>query len=129
MATIELTRYRILQGKSERVNEWMAMLNRRLDECLATFEREQMYIELIFRESMGGEEFLYWFSIQGEGGESVNTSQHDLDLECLKFWHECMDRTYNAPHRRVDMELQVTMIPRFLMEMMKPVYLRQGNLV
>ncbi len=117
---IELDRYRVKPGKAERVDEWMAMLNARLDECLATFPREQMYIEMIFREHQGEEDYLYWFSIQGEGGEHVETSDHPLDLDHLAFWRECIDPTYNAPHRKATMELQVAMIPAFLAAMMKP---------
>ncbi len=115
---IELTRYRVKPGKSERVDEWMSMLNVRLAECLATFSREDMYMELTFREKSVNEDFLYWFAIQGENCESVNTSEHDLDKEHLKFWYDCIDPTYNTPHRKFEMELQVSMIPKYLLELM-----------
>ncbi len=119
MLRVELSRYRVKPGKSERVDEWMRMLNDRLDECLASFDRERMHVEAIFREKVEDEEFLYWFSVQGEGGEEVNTSDHDLDIEHLKFWRECIDPTYNPPHRSVDLDLQVSMIPGYLLEAME----------
>lgn len=117
---IELDRFRVLPGKSERVDEWMAMLNARLDECLATFARERMYLEVIFRERNNEGDFLYWFSIQGEGGAMVETSEHSLDRDHIAFWNECIDPVYVGPRRKVSMELQVAMIPRFLLEMMRP---------
>ena len=117
---IQLKRYRVKPGKSERADEWMAMLNARLDECLATFARERMYIEIVFRERLGDEDYLYWFTIRGEGGEYSETSDHPLDHDHLAFRRECIDPTYNESHRKVEMELQVAMIPRFLFEMMRP---------
>jgi hypothetical protein len=117
---IELTRYRVKPGMSERADAWMAMLNARLDECLATFPRERMYIEAIFRERGAEGDYLYWFSIQGEGGAELETSDHPLDRDHMAFADECLDRTYNPPHRKVDMDLEVAMIPRFLFDMMKP---------
>jgi hypothetical protein len=117
---IRLTRYRVKSGKSERADEWMAMLNARLDECLATFVRERMYIEIVFRERQGDEDYLYWFTIRGEGGEHMETSNHPLDHDHLAFWRECIDPTYNEARCKVEMELQVAMIPRFLFEMMRP---------
>ena len=76
---VELTRVRVKPGKSARVDEWLAMLNARMDEVKETLVREEMHVEVIFREISGEDEFLYWFSIQGEGGAHVNTSPHPLD--------------------------------------------------
>ena len=64
---VELTRFRVLPGKSERVDEWLEMLNERMTETLGTLAREKMHVEVVFRERIGDEEFLSWFSIQGEG--------------------------------------------------------------
>jgi len=36
-------------------------------------------VETIFREQLNGEEFLYWYSIQGEGGISVEDSESWID--------------------------------------------------
>lgn len=47
-----------------------------MEEVLLTLEGEQMYIETIFREILNGEEYLYWYSIQGTGGVEVNESEH-----------------------------------------------------
>ena len=103
----ELTRFRVKPGMSARVDEWMRVLNERKAECLATFEREKMYTEIIFREKTGDEEFLYWMEIRGEGGESVNTSEHEIDKLHIQFWNECIDREWGA----TDCATQVVMIP------------------
>ena len=69
---VELTRLRIKPDKIARVDEWLRELNQRIDECVATFAREKMYVEVVFRERYNGEDFLYWFSIQHESGELVS---------------------------------------------------------
>ena len=92
---VELTRFRVLPGKSERVDEWLEMLNERMTETLATLAREKMHVEVVFRERIGDEEFLSWFSIQGEG-EKIETSPHEVDRLHLEYWRECIDETYGA---------------------------------
>jgi len=47
---VELSRARIKPGMGGEVDRWMRMLNDRLDECVATLDRERMAVELIFRD-------------------------------------------------------------------------------
>ena len=104
---VELTRVRVKPGKSARVDEWLAMLNARMDEVKETLIREEMHVEVIFREISGEDEFLYWFSIQGEGGAHVNTSPHPLDHDHIAFHEECIDHDYGAR----DAQAQVIILP------------------
>jgi len=104
---VELTRFKIRAGKENRVDEWLSMLNTRMPETLETLERERMLVEVIFRERVDGVELLSWFSIQREGGESVLTSEHEIDKLHIEFWRECIDDTYGA----FDAIPQVVMVP------------------
>ncbi|WP_062350411.1 DUF6176 family protein [Bacillus kwashiorkori] len=112
---VELTRFKVKKGKSERVNEWLHFLNEYMDDVLVTLEGEKMYVETIFREKIGEDEFLYWYSVQGEGGQEVEQSDHWIDKKHLQFWRECIDETY-AP---VDLNTEVVMIPKKIRENMK----------
>ena len=112
---VELTRFRVLPGKSRRVDEWLRMLNDRMRETLDTLEREQMKVEVIFRERIGNDEYLSWFAVQGEAGESVHTSPHELDRLHLEFWHECIDATGGA----IDAVPQVVMVAPDVAEAMQ----------
>lgn len=47
-----------------------------MEDVLVTLEGEKMFVETIFREIINGEEFLYWYSIQGKGGIDVEDSEH-----------------------------------------------------
>lgn len=104
---VELTRFRVKPGKSERVDEWLAFLNDNMQDVLVTLEGEKMYVETIFRETLNGEEYLYWYSVQGEGGQEVEQSEHWIDKQHLAYWDECIDETF----RPVDVKAEVVMIP------------------
>lgn len=106
MKKIELTRFRVLPNKSALVDEWMAYLNANLPAVLLTLEREKMYVETIFRETLNGEEFLYWYSIQGEDGLSVEHSDHEVDTVHLNYWKACIDPNFKG----VDLTVEVSMI-------------------
>jgi hypothetical protein len=105
---VELSRFRIKPDKLERADEWIRVLNQRVEECVATLEREKMYVEVVFRERYEGQDYLYWFSIQGESGEPLETSPHEIDKVHRTFWEECIDSTYGA----VDPVPQLVLIPK-----------------
>ncbi len=88
---IELSKFRVKDGMSDKVDEWLTFLNRHMDQVLLTLDDEKMYVESIFREKTDQGEFLYWFSIQGEGGTEIEQSAHDVDRKHLDYWYECID--------------------------------------
>ncbi|CAG9620168.1 hypothetical protein BACCIP111883_00936 [Sutcliffiella rhizosphaerae] len=51
---VELTRFRVKKGKSERVDEdeWLKFLNENMKDVLVTLEGERMFVETIFREHL-----------------------------------------------------------------------------
>ena len=110
----ELTRFKVKKGKTKRVNDWMKMLRNNMPAILLSLEDEKMYVETIFREFNGKEEYLYWYSIQGKGGVPIEKSKHDIDKKHLKFWKECI-----VPNSHKDMTTEVVMIPKRIRKEMK----------
>ena len=104
---VELTKFKVKEGKSEKVDEWLNFLNENMKDVLITLEDEKMYVETIFREILDGIEYLYWYSAQGEDGQNVETSTHWIDKQHLKYWNECIDSEFQA----VDFMPEVIMIP------------------
>ena len=115
---VELTRFKVKPGKSRRVDAWMKLLNDNMPAVLLTLEDERMYVEAIFREVAGGDEFLYWFSVQGEGGTHIEQSRHEIDQRHIEFSRECLD-----PASKVDMRTEVVILP----ERVRAVMLTQGQ--
>ena len=111
---VELSRFRVKPGKSERVDQWLAMLNNSMDEVVQTLEREEMKLEVIFREIIDGEEYLYWFSVQGEHGQYSDTSPFDVDKMHIEFHDECVDHEYGCR----DAQPQVVMVPEAIAQAM-----------
>ncbi|WP_227397308.1 DUF6176 family protein [Jeotgalibacillus aurantiacus] len=104
---VELTRFRVKEGKSDLVDEWLAFLNEQMDAVLETLEPEKMYVETIFCEELDGVEYLYWYSVQGEGAQDVSSSEHWLDRKHLDYWQQCIDPAYKP----VDLQTEVVLIP------------------
>ena len=86
---VDMSRFRVVPGKAERVDAWLQMINDRMPETLATLEREAMKFEAIFRERIGADDYLTWVSVQDEKGADVGTSPHEVDRLHLAFWSEC----------------------------------------
>ncbi|MBI4405108.1 MAG: hypothetical protein HY537_13175 [Deltaproteobacteria bacterium] len=104
---VEFSRFRVLPGKSQKVDEWLDYLRSHLSEVSATLDGEKMYVETIFREKTeSGEEYLCWYSIQGQGGTLVQNSSHEIDRIHLQYWRECIDPSY----KRVDLVTEVIML-------------------
>jgi hypothetical protein len=101
---LELSRGTVLPGASAEADRWMAMLDDRVDECVATLDRERMAVEIVFRLREDDRDFLYWVAIRGAGGSG-------LDLETP------IDRDHEAQGRRtkepgwVEAEPQVLLLP------------------
>ena len=69
---VELSRGKVLPGASTQADRWMQMLDDRLDECVATLDRERMAIEIVFRLKEDGADYLYWVSVQGADGGGLD---------------------------------------------------------
>lgn len=102
---VELSRAEVLPGASHEADRWMAMLDERVDECVATLDRERMAVEVVFRLREGGRDFLFWMAIRGAHGASLETSEHQIDKD-----HESQARRTKRP-AWVEAEPQVLMLP------------------
>ena len=102
----ELTRFKIKKGKEGRIKEWMDLLRDNLSATLATLDGEKMYIESIFSDLDEG--FMYWYSIQGEGGIDVHDSEFEIDKKHIEFAHECIDN--EDPNFKKNMKLELAML-------------------
>ena len=113
--TVELTRFKVKEGKTEAVDQWMKLLNDNMSSVLLTLNDEKMYIETIFREEIEGVEYLYWYSVQGKDGIEVQDSHHDIDKQHLAYWKECIDQNFQP----IDLKTEVIMIQENILAAME----------
>ena len=107
MIKIELTRFRIKQGREQAAQEWMDFLDQHHQDTVATMAGEKMFVETVFKEkNPDGYTYFYWYSIQGEGGRAVEESMSYIDKKHLEYWTECIDETY----RPVDMVMEQSLL-------------------
>ncbi len=102
---VELSRASVLPGAGAEADRWMAMLDDRVEECVATLDRERMAVEIVFRLQEDGHDQLFWVTIRGEDGEPLDTSEHQIDKD-----HQAQARRTKAPGW-VEAEPQVLMLP------------------
>lgn len=107
MTRVELTRFRIKKGKEKKAQEWMDFLNAHHEDTIATMPNEKMYVETVFKdENPDGYTYFYWYSIQGENGNTVEESESYIDKKHIEYWDECIDPEYKP----VDLVLEQSLI-------------------
>ena len=100
--------------------EWMNTLKKRKSECIDALDREKMIYEALFSFEEGGRLFLSWFSVQKEGHEDVASSEHEIDKVHLKYWDECIDKSYTPrDHKHL-----VSFVPHEVDECIERLYLK-----
>ena len=87
-----LYRFEINDGKMNKFNEWMKWHYVEHAAILTTLEREQMYFESIFRDTLNHEKTIYWLTIDGEGGSSVDNSPLKIDSVHNAYMHEVIKK-------------------------------------
>ena len=102
---VELSRAKVLPGAGPEADRWMKMLDDRVEECVATLDRERMAVEIVFRLQEDGADYLYWVAIRGEDGAPLETSEHPIDHD-----HEAQARRTKEPGW-VEAEPQVLLLP------------------
>ena len=112
---VELTKYRVKEGKSKLVDEWVEYMHNHMDDVLMNLEGEKMFVETIFREAFNEVEYLYWYSVQDDVQSDDTVSKADLDEKHLEYWEKCIDKTF----RPEDMKAEIVMIPERIKRAMK----------
>lgn len=105
---VELTRFRVKKGKEELTDQWMSFLNEHMNDALLTLDGEKMFVETIMRDTEREYDYLYWYSIQADDGDSNSETEKCIDTEHLKYFEKCIDRTYRPKNLRTE----VVMIPQ-----------------
>jgi len=87
----EFLAFPVYSGKESRAAEWLAMLDARQGECVATLDREAMHFESIFQVHIADRLHLCWFAVRGQAAASVESSPLAVDKLHVAFWRECID--------------------------------------
>jgi hypothetical protein len=93
---MRLIRRRIRPGAEGLVDDWLRLLAERRDECIQTLTREQMAVELIFRERLADAEYLTWVVIHGDDPAPLETSPFPIDAIHREYRARCLEENSRA---------------------------------
>ncbi|RFZ95614.1 hypothetical protein D0C36_08885 [Mucilaginibacter conchicola] len=74
-----LYRFKLNKENIATYHEWVQWHHDEYGPMIKTLERERMYFESVFRDTVNTPDEIYWLSINGEGGETSNTSTLEID--------------------------------------------------
>jgi len=104
-----LYRFKIKKGQLKTYRDWIDWHSREKGPINATMERENMYVESVFRDTINEPDFFYWLSFNGTGGESYTTSNMSVDKK-----HEAYLKRFLVNGARVMLKTDFLMLPPFL---------------
>ncbi len=81
---VTLHRFDLRDGADPALREWLAHLAAHHREAVATLDRERMYLEAKFTLPDDPAR-LYWLTVEGDGGGSVETSVSELDRRHMAY--------------------------------------------
>lgn len=104
-----LFRFTMNEGQEQKFNEWMKWHHTEYPAIIETMEREKMYSEAIFTDSLNQPGVLYWLTIDAEGGAPVNNSPLKIDSVHNQYMKEVLKKG-----SRMTLKTEFYLIPEFL---------------
>lgn len=105
---VTLHRFERVAGSDAKFAEWISFLHARHRDAVATLARERTYFEAMFT-TPDEPTRLYWITVQGVGGATVESSNLDLDRRHVAYMDAVLAK---GSHRR--MTAQNVLAPDFL---------------
>ena len=104
-----LYKFEINDGTEKQFTEWMKWHYDEYSAIIETLEREKMYSEAIFTDTVNQPGVLYWLTIDGVGGASVANSPLKIDTVHNQYMKEVIKKG-----SRVTLKTEYYLIPEFL---------------
>lgn len=78
------------------MDEWVRLYLTHPDAVREIMDREHMYVEAAFTDTVDGVDYLYWYSMQNEHSGSAEPHDHWFDEHHTRFWRTCIDEGFPA---------------------------------
>ncbi|MEP6713118.1 MAG: DUF6176 family protein [Ferruginibacter sp.] len=104
-----LYRFEMNRGKEGKFNEWMKWHYDEHTAIIETLEREKMYFESIFTDTINQKDVLYWLTIDGEGGAPVDNSPLKIDSVHNQYMKEIIKKGSRSVFKT-----EFSLVPNFL---------------
>ena len=91
MSEVQLIRYRLKDGETERMYEWMDKINSRREEAIETLQNENVLSEAAFLESRADGDYVSFYMEAEDleaATEAFEESTHSIDQEFKELLSE-----------------------------------------
>lgn len=106
---VKLYRFELNKDSLAIFNEWMKWHEKEHTAIIETLEREKMYFESIFRDTVRQKDVIYWLAIDGEGGAPVSNSPLKIDSVHNAYAKSCLKRG-----SRSELQTEFYLVPAFI---------------
>jgi hypothetical protein len=104
-----LYRFKLNKENMATYREWVQWHHDEYGPMIKTLERERMYFESVFRDTVNDPDVIYWLTINGEGGETSSTSTLEID----KKHNEYMKKMLVKGSRNI-LKTEFNLVPDFI---------------
>ncbi len=106
---VSLYRFKLNTANLPVYHEWVQWHHDAYLPMVATLDRERMYFESVFRDSIAEPDVIYWLAINGEGGATSATSPLDIDKKHVEYMKKILVRG-----SRTTLQTEFTLLPDFI---------------
>ncbi|WP_462268041.1 DUF6176 family protein [Mucilaginibacter sp.] len=104
-----LHRLRINTAQMPVYQDWVNWHEREYGPVVATMEREQMYAEAVFRDTLHEPDFIYWLELKGPDGAHYDSSPLPADRKHAEYMRQILVK---GTHTQLKTEF--LMLPSFV---------------
>ncbi|GGI23311.1 DUF6176 family protein [Pedobacter mendelii] len=108
---LQATLYRFhINSKNKKVfDDWVKWHQMEKEAIATTMEREKMYVESVFRDTLNNPNVIYWLAFEGTGGENYSTSNLAADQKHATYMKQILTKG-----SKVTLKTDFLMLPPFL---------------
>lgn len=104
-----LYRFQINSRNKKVFDDWVKWHQMEKEAIATTMEREKMYVESVFRDTLNNPDVIYWLAFEGTGGESYSTSNLAADQKHAAYMKQILIKG-----SKVKLKTDFLMLPPFL---------------
>ncbi len=106
---VSLYRFELNKDKMKIYEDWVKWHDTEHEPIVASLEREKMYLESVFRDTLNYPNVIYWLAFNGEGGKNYESSPLAVDKKHSEYMRQIL-----VKGSRVTLKTEFILMPPFL---------------
>ncbi|HEY0272781.1 MAG TPA: DUF6176 family protein [Chitinophaga sp.] len=109
--SVTLYHFRLQKDSMAAYHDWIAWQHADQRAIVQSLERERMYVEAVFRDSIHDPDGIYWLAVNSPGGQPYQNSPLRVDSIHAGFMRRIL-----VPGSRLTLQTEYYLIPGFLQQ-------------